>query len=401
VNSSISDSATSKTTGGKVFGKASTTAATDAAKAGSTLAKRLEKLRKGNVALMVGQAALQALIEGIGWVMDEGGKVTKTDDSNISKCGVTGAGCAYASTIYQLQGNSINTAMGYFPTAQDACKYYTNYYSLKYIGIGSSGSCQYSTTGGTTANAETAIYDFTNLYYSSTAEQPTVSAVEVNTDELASKISDYVGSNNNDLSQQLIQDAYTHDNNFGINDAENQLSTEQGNKLVDALQNAAKSENGTYTSSDGQTTASVQPAGTASTSTGEATTTNPDGTTSSTTTEQTTEWPAVCDYASFLCEWWQWTQEKYDEFTKEPEDEDTQLDIDDQNQVDIDTNINFGGQCPAPIVLIDSQILGIAWYWQYDFTDFCTILTSYVRPILIALGAFIAALIIGGVKINE
>lgn len=242
-------------------------------------------------------------------------------------------------------------------------------------------------------------YRTPNLYYSSTSTPPAV--VEVSTDEIAQKISDRVSSTNDALSQQLIQDAYSYDNNFGINDAENSLSTAQGNKLTDALQQAAKAESGTYTSADGITTASVQPATNASTSTGEATTTNPDGTTSATSIEQTIEWPAVCDYAAFLCEWWQWTQEKYDEFMKEPEDEDTQLDIDDLQQTDINTTINFGGQCPAPITLIDSQVMGIAWHWEYDFTDFCTILTSYVRPILIALGAFIAVLILGGVKINE
>ncbi|MFH4284783.1 hypothetical protein WAJ30_20540, partial [Acinetobacter baumannii] len=47
------------------------------ASASKTAAASMKRLARGGIAGMLGGAALQALIDGVGWVMDEGGTVIK------------------------------------------------------------------------------------------------------------------------------------------------------------------------------------------------------------------------------------------------------------------------------------------------------------------------------------
>lgn len=151
---------------------------------------------------------------------------------------------------------------------------------------------------------------------------------------------------------------------------------------------------------------------------------NPDATDLSLTFPIFCNWaPTICEAAqvviSFpqtLTNWWETGKSKAEEWalsiseawtaakewaTKEKDSEDTEVDVE---QLDLEAesvDINLASGCPAPVVFIDSDFYGQPFKIEFSFDGFCSILSDWVRPILISLGAFIAALILGGVKVNE
>lgn len=142
------------------------------------------------------------------------------------------------------------------------------------------------------------------------------------------------------------------------------------------------------------------------------------------------EFPVFCGWAPLVCEaaqvvisfpqtltnWWETGKSKAEEWalsiseawtaakewaTKENESEDTEVDIEELDLEAESVDINLASGCPAPVVFIDSDFYGQPFKIEFSFDGFCSILSDWVRPILISLGAFIAALILGGVKVNE
>lgn len=147
-------------------------------------------------------------------------------------------------------------------------------------------------------------------------------------------------------------------------------------------------------------------------------------------TNLTLEFPIFCNWAPSVCEaaqvvisfpqtltnWWETGKSKAEEWalsiseawtaakewaTKEKESEDTEVDIEELDLEAESVDINLASGCPAPVVFIDSDFYGQPFKIEFSFDGFCSILSDWVRPILISLGAFIAALILGGVKVNE
>lgn len=142
------------------------------------------------------------------------------------------------------------------------------------------------------------------------------------------------------------------------------------------------------------------------------------------------KFPVFCNWAPTVCEaaqvvisfpqtltnWWETGKSKAEEWalsiseawtaakewaTTEKDSEDTEVDVE---QLDLEAesvDINLASGCPAPVVFIDSDFYGQPFKIEFSFDGFCSILSDWVRPILISLGAFIAALILGGVKVNE
>lgn len=147
-------------------------------------------------------------------------------------------------------------------------------------------------------------------------------------------------------------------------------------------------------------------------------------------TDLSIKFPVFCNWAPTICEaaqtvisfpttladWWNTGKSKAEEWalsiseawtaakewaTKEKDSEDTEVDVE---QLDLEAesvDINLASGCPAPVVFIDSDFYGQPFKIEFSFDGFCSILSDWVRPILISLGAFIAALILGGVKVNE
>ena len=123
----------------------------------------------------------------------------------------------------------------------------------------------------------------------------------------------------------------------------------------------------------------------------------------------------VIKFPTTLVQWWEtanekaqswatsisqaWTSTK--EWVKEEPSKDDQVQIQEKQPEKKSVDLNFGSACPAPVVLIDSTFYDQPFKIEYSFNDFCSILSDFVRPVLIAMAAFIAALILGGVKTNE
>ena len=139
-------------------------------------------------------------------------------------------------------------------------------------------------------------------------------------------------------------------------------------------------------------------------------------------TNLTLEFPIFCNWAPSVCEaaqtvisfpqtltdWWNtattsiaeaWTSAK-EWATSKTETTDTELDIPDEEEQGTDTNISFDNSCPAPISVPVSWN-GNTIHFDFSFDMFCQSFGTYVKPIIIALGAFHAVLIVSGVRINE
>ena len=136
------------------------------------------------------------------------------------------------------------------------------------------------------------------------------------------------------------------------------------------------------------------------------------------------EFPAFCGWAPLVCEaaqtvisfpitltqWWNTANQKADswansisqswaeakEWATSEKNEDTELDIPDQEQPDIDTDIAFGGMCPDDRQAEINMGVGVI-KMPISYEPICTTVST-AKPVLIFVGFFVAALIIGGVK---
>lgn len=163
-----------------------------------------------------------------------------------------------------------------------------------------------------------------------------------------------------------------------------------------------------------------------------ANTENPSSSVSAPPTDLTLEFPIFCDWAPSVClaakevislpitltnwwdsattsisESWTWAKSRYEaavtsisEFFSEETNTDTELEFNDPTDDITDTTISFSDQCPAPITLADFNYHGIQQKWEMDFTGWCDVLTTYFKPIVIAMAGFSAVLILGGVREN-
>lgn len=141
-------------------------------------------------------------------------------------------------------------------------------------------------------------------------------------------------------------------------------------------------------------------------------------------TDLSITFPIFCNWAPTICEaaqtvisfpqtltnWWEtgktkaeewansiseaWTAVK--EWAKSDPSEDTELEIPEPEQPEIDTEIAFGGSCPADHQAEINMGVGIIKL-PISYEPICTTVST-AKPVLIFVGFFIAALIIGGVK---
>jgi len=116
------------------------------------------------------------------------------------------------------------------------------------------------------------------------------------------------------------------------------------------------------------------------------------------------DFPVFCSWAPSMCVLADKVQEAITdarEWVKESEQTETELEFPEQDQQETDTNINFNGSCPAKITLVNFNYHNNQQNWEVDFTDWCSAVTTYIKPIVISMGAFSAVLIVSGVRINE
>jgi len=135
-------------------------------------------------------------------------------------------------------------------------------------------------------------------------------------------------------------------------------------------------------------------------------------------TDITINFPVFCGWAPTVCQaaqsaiefpktaknWWDtaskaasstWTD--IQEWVKDPENPDNTLDLDDQPQTEPNTQINFSTSCPAKIPLNFSWN-GQSLDFSFDFSIWCESISTFVYPIVVALGALHALYIVSGVR---
>lgn len=147
-------------------------------------------------------------------------------------------------------------------------------------------------------------------------------------------------------------------------------------------------------------------------------------------TDLSLTFPIFCNWAPTICEaaqtvisfpqtltnWWDTGKSKAEEWalsiseswaaakewaTSEPSQENTQVDVENNNTQEIDTQVSFSSQCPAPINLANFSYHGISQSWTVDFSKFCDVFATYLKPVVISIGAFSAVLIVSGVGVRE
>ena len=90
-----------------------------------------------------------------------------------------------------------------------------------------------------------------------------------------------------------------------------------------------------------------------------------------------------------------WVKTTYDEFVK-PDNTPTDVDVNVPQTQTIDTDINFGGSCPANVT--GSFVIGgqTTTFNIMDWSQFCLIMSTYLKPLVIALASYQAVKILAG-----
>ncbi|MDH1520153.1 virulence factor TspB C-terminal domain-related protein [Acinetobacter johnsonii] len=424
VRTMIRDSGIDPDTGKKIRIEANVTQTANKAKVASTLADRLKKAGdyaknagKASIPAFVGGAAVQALVDGVGWVMDEGGKVTKPpslEDQDVN---------TLQNIWFPLNlGNPTNeTAIQYgASTAEAACKklastMYSSSYN-KFISveiIDNSAVCTLQHEAGPSYVLKPSVKLVSNPSYNPSAPQP--ENVEVTQEQLTEALKNALESNNPALASAIseaIKDAYTPEGKLAsIGDEEaNGLAANAADTARDAVTKASKNTGteptssgkpGYYKITDGEKTVEgyVYPSDTsASTKTDTKTETTTDPATGNQTTTGTStgslQFPAFCDWAAIVCDWIGWTKEQPDE------PEELKPVFEEINVPFTPFSIaNFNAQCP-PDEQLSLTLMEQEMSFVFPMKPFCDFFSG-IKPFVIALASFWAVKLIGNASFNS
>ena len=402
------------------------------------IAKHAKNLLKGGAYGAGAAAAMGVILDGVGWVIDEGGKVTRTPDtpvnadSSLNKCwmGSGGQGC-YSTPEFAAQYTSC--------VGQKATVYYN------------SGAMAYATC----ANGDLAtVFSRDNSNYNPSLPPPQNVPVpdgemedafynwfKNNPQSITDPVTTYIYSPKDSQGNALPKSPPGSDPSFGPNEITDEMMNNymehrnanlqnpyttsiQDSTQTDTTSNPEGTKTNTKTNPDGsktetKTDTKVNPDTGEITTTVTETTTMPDGSTStktetSTQTKpkpETTDLPAFCEYAATLCTWinrdtehkadekslWEKITDWFD-WTKEneelPDDNETpeikELEID-----DLDTGtFKATAGCPAPMqVPVD---FGKGGNVEISYEPLCQFAEkwSFVAPLI---GFLSGAMIIVGV----
>jgi hypothetical protein len=396
---------------------------------GKVLLNRAKSVAGGNVAGVVGAAAVIAMIEAVGWVMEDGTWVKFKEPKPDDDCST----CTYYWWTDLVLPQKQPTYKGACPNSYSQGAYT---YKLKSPGhiinsLDSVTCLYYSEQYPDYRNWDRT---FTTTRHPNPNPQPAPEKEKVTiTDKDVGGIAtgDYVdpvddSQNIDDKKYKpVVVTAYEHDPSGVGEDIANEIDeriktappTEDGKPAPkghpkyanppepDKKTNDRSWEDDTANDAEGDTTPVVDP------ETGE-----PTGGQKISIT-----FPVFCTWAHSVCDWYDdWTKtdtifkeqvekertfwQKVTDFFSWVKDDsfdsDTELEFNDPTNDVTDTNISFSSQCPAPIVLADFSYHGISQNWQVDFTGWCNVFSSIFKPIVIAMASFSAVLIVSGVREN-
>ncbi len=365
VRTQIRDSGYDPDTGKKIRIEANVTQTANKAKVASTLTDRLKKAGdyaknagKASIPAFVGGAAVQALVDGVGWVIDEGGKVTKKpvqDNTN-----------PHLQNCYQWNGNCV-ASMAEAVTISRAysVENYPSYNITSHKVVG--GTVNFFDKDGLTVDIYTWGYG-KNPNYNPSAPPP--ENVEVTPEQLAEALKNALESNNPALAvaiAEAIKAAYTPEGPLlaSIGDEQaNGLAVDAADTARDAVNKASKNTGsepsskgkpGYYNITDGDKTIEgnvyeTTPTGTITPKPDTGTGTEPGtgtGTGTGTSTGGATlELPAFCEWAGIVCDFIEW-------YKTQPEDDSPELPEHELEKKEIDKDLlNVGGSsCPQDLTV--------------------------------------------------
>ena len=355
-------------------------------------AKHAKNLLRGGAYGAGAAAAMGLILDGVGWVIDEGGKVNKKAKPNSSN----------SPGIYCVTDNQCNYSISalindYWKNSSDKYVYVSHVMESSDFG--------YATVRNKDGvTLETGFTREPNPKYNPNAPstQP-VSDPEMedafykwfknNTHSLTDPVTTYIYSPKDSQGNALPKSPPGSDPSFGPNEITDEMmdnymehrdanlqnpytTSIQDSTQTDTTQNPDGSKTTTTTNPDGSKTTTrtdtkTDPDTGEVTTTVTETTTMPDGSTSiktetSTQTKpkpETTELSAFCEYAASLCAWlnkdiehkaeekslWEKITDWFDWTKEEPDhnDEDTKVDVSEMDIPDVKTNLfNASGQCP-------------------------------------------------------
>lgn len=368
--------------GGKVLTKLETKAEIKGSRVGATIealkqvdkaavAKKWAKeFAKGGVRFAAGavliEVAMNEMLNGIGWIMDEGGKIKKTP-SPADVCSADGSNCKNSQYLYSIAANT--KVHGYYSTSSQACSTFAASFSNYFPGLGFTvtnslnGACSGRQYPLSNPNSwQSAGYAPRNIQNPSYVPNYTPEPELVSPENLEKGVYDYLNdpTKPNTVKDVIIQEAVKPTGKASImwsDDPSSEQTIFQDNK--EAAERILNSDN---PQGEGltKTTPKIEDATTV-----EADTTpkpnpesptipdpvtgqpipnpsyNPDADTGSTTSFSL---PAFCNWASVVCEWLDWTKEMpEDEEQKEEEN------INDRGifNRELDTDFNLEGSCPS------------------------------------------------------
>ena len=372
VRTMIRDSGYDPDTGKKIRIEANVTQTANKAKVASTLTDRLKKAGdyakkagKASIPSFVGGAAVQALVDGVGWVMDEGGKVTKKPNPDDA-CG--DSNCQSAPTLYNCTYSNYTVCSKNYSSPSAA----VNAFLKEFGSTASVTTCDTATrycnlSTSTPFGSRISFSSSSNRNYNPSAPQP--QGVEVSQQELAQALKTALESNNPALAAAIaeaIKAAYTPEGKLAsIGDEQaNGLAVNAADTARDAVNKAAKNTGteptssgkpGYYKITDGDKTIEgyvypTEPTGTITPQPDTGTGTEPGtgtGTGTGTSTGGATfELPPFCDWAGIVCDFIEW-------YKTEPEDDSPDLPEHELEKKEIDKDLlNVGGSsCPKDLTV--------------------------------------------------
>lgn len=353
--------------------------------------KKLSKFGRGTAAGVAAGAIVQGIVDGVGWVIDEGGKVTKHPEPDSQQSNV-----GYAEY-------SDNELLTFSTSKENACKNIlsvrgeTSDYSFDHVeGM----QCFNKRLRDDSIRAGMYLREVPNPSYDPSAPPPP--NIEVSEAEKERVLKDLLNDPKYaDLAADMIGNTYS----MGPDNPEPEPDPDVVNDLKNKQKDVLKSDNPKGdgktrtdpkidTGTQGQADTTPNP----DTGTG----TNPDtgtGTTPNTGSTTNFELPAFCNYAAKLCDWLDWTQEDKElEEAEKEEPEELDLGTIDKNR------FRANGQCPAPIEVSESvRALGksVDFDLTIEWTQICNVAED-TSPLVLLISTITGLLIlVGGGRSSE
>lgn len=333
--------------------------------------KRLAQAAVGGGVVIIGAAAVDALLRGIGWIMEDGAYVKKRTPNNPVD--------PNDPSVEYLYYRDPGTNGKYYSTPEAACMEVAKYYGQTFISYDT--LCRMKRSTGTAD--QWSLDKKKNINYDPNApKNPNEQKIPITDSELEDiMFGDYQGDPDsniqpkNDGQHTGVQETMTADPNAGegTKDKPSNPVTEDIDQNLDANPNKTTKD---YNSTDTKGTEE---------------TTKADGTKEQTNTDTRTELPAFCNYAASLCAWMDWTQK--DENQTDQEIQKEELNISAQPDT---TRVNFGSNCPAPLQGSYSM-LGRSFSVSYSWDPACEVASNF-KPAVVGCAGLAAIYIVLGIN---